>query len=251
MLSGARVARLLRLVTDLQRGAADRDAQERQLLAGLCDLVGAATGALVDCTDFGPGRRGNVLAKIDVGLDASSQTFGWPLYAERGIGWDPLVAALMERPGGAVDTARRQDAVTGPSWYRSSHVAELRRPLRLDDCLYSVFREDEDGRAHVLCLNRAWGERPFSDEDRDLLHVMHESLGWLYRPTPSGLDRLQADLPPSLRRVLPVLALGKTDKEIATELGLATNTVRDYVQQIFRRIGVTTRAQLVRRCFAG
>jgi len=59
--------------------------------------------------------------------------------------------------------------------------------------------------------------------------------------------RLNAGVESSLTRreneVLLQLALGRTNKEIAPELGISYETVKEHVQHILRKIGVTDRTQ--------
>jgi DNA-binding NarL/FixJ family response regulator len=52
-------------------------------------------------------------------------------------------------------------------------------------------------------------------------------------------------LSPSLHRVADGICRGLADKEIAVELDLSLLTVRTYVHRIFRRLGVTSRTQLM------
>jgi two-component system response regulator DevR len=45
------------------------------------------------------------------------------------------------------------------------------------------------------------------------------------------------------RRLLAEVAKGKTDKEVATELGLSPKTARNYLDRIFTKLGVHTRTE--------
>ncbi len=51
------------------------------------------------------------------------------------------------------------------------------------------------------------------------------------------------------RDVLRLLALGKTDRAIAADLGLSSSTVRTHVEHMRSKLGVGTRAALVARGF--
>ena len=53
------------------------------------------------------------------------------------------------------------------------------------------------------------------------------------------------ELTPQLIAVARRVALGESDETIGRVLGIAAKTVRNYVSQIFARLGVTTRAELV------
>ncbi|MBL9102733.1 MAG: response regulator transcription factor [Myxococcales bacterium] len=52
-------------------------------------------------------------------------------------------------------------------------------------------------------------------------------------------------LPPRLARVAGLVIDGLTDKQIAQRIGLTFSTVRTYVRQIYRRLGVHSRVGLV------
>ncbi len=78
------------------------------------------------------------------------------------------------------------------------------------------------------------------DEEREIYLVIPcGSLRPDSAPTPTSL-------PPSLERIAHLLARGSTDKEIASELDLPVTTVRTYVTRVYRRLGVSSRAQLAR-----
>ncbi|HEY0133584.1 MAG TPA: LuxR C-terminal-related transcriptional regulator [Nannocystis sp.] len=61
--------------------------------------------------------------------------------------------------------------------------------------------------------------------------------------TASGAPEPQ--LPPRLAKIARLVISGCTDKQIATRTGLSFSTVRTYVRQIYRRIGVHSRVELV------
>jgi len=50
-------------------------------------------------------------------------------------------------------------------------------------------------------------------------------------------------LSPQERRILPLVAEGKTNKEIATALGLSETTVKSYLHSIFQKLQVSRRSQ--------
>jgi DNA-binding NarL/FixJ family response regulator len=51
-------------------------------------------------------------------------------------------------------------------------------------------------------------------------------------------------LSPQERRILPLVADGKTNKEIAAALGLSDKTVKSYLSNIFEKLQVTRRTQV-------
>jgi DNA-binding CsgD family transcriptional regulator len=60
-----------------------------------------------------------------------------------------------------------------------------------------------------------------------------------------GTDQADQVLRPRHRETLEWLLTGATEKEIAAGLGLSVHTVHQYVKAIYRRFGVTSRAQLM------
>jgi DNA-binding CsgD family transcriptional regulator len=48
-----------------------------------------------------------------------------------------------------------------------------------------------------------------------------------------------------MREVLALMAEGKTNREIAYELGLSPFTVKNYIERIFERLGAMDRVQAV------
>ncbi len=55
------------------------------------------------------------------------------------------------------------------------------------------------------------------------------------------------DIAPRYQRVLRLLLEGKPDKEIASVTGLTLHTVRTYVKEVFRALGVRGRVHLLSR----
>jgi two-component system response regulator DevR len=51
-------------------------------------------------------------------------------------------------------------------------------------------------------------------------------------------------LSPQERRILPLVADGKTNKEIATALGLSDKTIKSYLSNIFEKLQITRRTQV-------
>lgn len=77
-------------------------------------------------------------------------------------------------------------------------------------------------------------------------HVTHKTLNWvrsgaLAGPFSNGLAKLSKQE----RLIMPLLAEGKTNKEIAAHLCLSDKTVKNYIANIFFKIQVKRRAEAV------
>ncbi|MDI3283722.1 LuxR C-terminal-related transcriptional regulator [Polyangium sp. 15x6] len=159
---------------------------------------------------------------------------------------DPSLPELAARAQGPVCTFTRAELVEDRAWYGSAHVQELRRPGDSDDFIYSMHRSSGEP-ARVISLHRPWGERAFSERERQLVAVFHEECSFLHEPPGVPAARLKG-LSPRLQETLRVLARGLSEKQIAAELGLSQYTVHDYVKTLHRHFGVASRSELLALC---
>ena len=78
--------------------------------------------------------------------------------------------------------------------------------------------------------------------------VAHQTLHWIRHQNhpPSGEVYNRRDrLSPQERAILPLLAEGKTNKEIAVSLRLSDKTVKNYLANIFDKLQVRRRTEAV------
>jgi DNA-binding NarL/FixJ family response regulator len=61
--------------------------------------------------------------------------------------------------------------------------------------------------------------------------------------SPSSTEPKEEELSPQERRVLALVAEGKTNKEIAVALNLSEKTVGNYLSNIFQKLNITRRSQ--------
>jgi len=108
----------------------------------------------------------------------------------------------------------------------------------------------ECARAQVLVglACRALGDRRTGDLELDAAHLIFEQLG--AAPDREHVEELLGTATPTVpggpsRRELEVLALvaeGRTNREIAAKLTISEHTVRRHLQNLFQRLGVSSRA---------
>lgn len=76
--------------------------------------------------------------------------------------------------------------------------------------------------------------------------ITQQAFRWIQTSANSG-DRVQRvnQLSPQERLIMPLLAQGKTNKEIAVQLGLSDKTVKNYLANIYDKLSVSRRTEAV------
>jgi DNA-binding CsgD family transcriptional regulator len=158
----------------------------------------------------------------------------------------------MERPDarspGGVLSVRRTDIVEDRVWSESEFVQDCLKPCRYGEPLIAMRGTEQPNQIQGLAFHRAWGDRPFSVEDRNLLHVFLQKCSGLFGDwSPSKSEAIAANLRPRERDTLDLLLKGLSEKEIASELDLSPHTVHVYAKKLYRAFGVRSRAELMSR----
>lgn len=97
-----------------------------------------------------------------------------------------------------------------------------------------------------VSLHRRRGRSPFSRRDRALAQMLFQHVDWLHAvPDEAVMNGGLLPLSPREREVMHLLLTGKSRKEVATQLGLSMHTVSDYLKQIYSKLKVTSRAELL------
>jgi DNA-binding CsgD family transcriptional regulator len=233
----------MRLVGEVREIGAGTEAARRHLLDGLLALLGCVVGGVVRDVRYGPGLKGGIAEATLAGFDREIIDVFRSHHVE-GSDFNPFHGALMRELDPRVDavaTHTHGDVVPSREWDGSAWINEYVRPARVDHFVASVRTVGEHS-----CMGcgfmRAAGDRPFSDEDREVLHLVHLGVGrFFHEPSP------RARLSPRARATLDVLVTGATDKEIAAQLAISPHTVRQYVKAILKAYGVSNRGQLIAR----
>lgn len=102
------------------------------------------------------------------------------------------------------------------------------------------------GPRHFIALKR--GARGFTAEDAALVGLLAERATWWLAPFAAAPAR--PALPPRQQDTLRLLLTGLSEKQVADALHLSQHTVHDYVKALYRRMRVSSRAELLARCLA-
>ncbi len=167
--------------------------------------------------------------------------------------------ALIEkhRPDVAVISARLEGPLDG---FRL--LTELRA---LQSSTRAVLLLDSRERDHVIDAFRCGAHGVFFRDERietlvRCIHAVHKGQIWANSEQLRFLlDALCRSMPLKFRegarldmlskrqeQVVHLVAQGLTNRDVAAQLGLSQHTVRNYLFEIFNRVGVSTRVELVR-----
>jgi DNA-binding CsgD family transcriptional regulator len=221
--------------------------RKRLLLEGVAQLVDADCW-LWSSSVFNPNLRSDDVATalIDGGWTSGQQRakFLEALY-------DPRVRPMQ---------ARIQDA------YRNTHITFDRDSLTQDEWQALDTLLASAGIGHFLVSFYPLGEyassgfgfyrrqdrAAFTGRDRAVVHVVCSQVDWLHR---HGMDvpakNKVVGLSRREREVMAFLLSGDSQKEVAHKLRLSEHTVGDYVKQIYKHFGVTSRAELLAHFISG
>jgi DNA-binding CsgD family transcriptional regulator len=112
----------------------------------------------------------------------------------------------------------------------------------------------DQGRLHCVSLARTGHVRPLQRKDAEVLDRLapmlvvgdrlHDQAG---RRAPAAVDvwAQEQGLTGGERRVMDLVVRGLTNGEIGAVLGSSCNTVRNQLSSVFRKLGVSTRTELV------
>ncbi|MFQ5806004.1 MAG: LuxR C-terminal-related transcriptional regulator [Phycisphaerae bacterium] len=240
------VARLMRLQGELCELVAFSDEWKHHLMSRLMAMIGADFSNVAEGGNVRPKATPFTTRVLSRGNeDARRSLYAW---LENGlVPHNPLLDAMMRVPR-RVFTCRRVELVEDRIWYRSDIVRDVFRADRIDDSLNACCRLDDRGGVFGIGLHRAWGDRPFDERDRLMVHLLFAELlrqhaRRLRRPT------MERPLSRRQRQVLERLMTGKSEKQIAFELRLARSTVHEYVTALHRRFDVCSRGELLAKVF--
>lgn len=241
-LAVADVRAIVRLLGDTLAHSGDEIARKRFLLEGLARLAGADVWVwVVHKVDEATGEIA-YLSLIDGGWDNDRQ---------RGIAtaaaWAPEVKPFHDRIVAPNYTVLRSDVWPDAIWRDSAFFRRYREPAGLDDVLGSGFFIAP----HIISgigLHRRLGRPAYTERERLIVRIVTTEVEWLHRAGISAADLPPVEsMSPRLRHVMLLLLAGSARKQIAAELGISLHTVNEYVAQVYARLAVRSRAELMAR----
>jgi DNA-binding CsgD family transcriptional regulator len=244
-LAAARVRELFRLFAEAHE-LTHPGAVQQHLLEGFRRLLGGVGVLRLQVYDYAPSGGRDIRHGLDAGFDDDYRRRVRDQYLEESA-VDPAVQQLLAHHADhcrdGVSVIRRRDVLADDGWYGSPFVAGLRRPARIDDGIYTG-RLIGERRGDGVGVFRAWGDPPFTEEDRELTRLFHGEVLSRFALPDHGIGVVR--LSPREQQTLTALLRGQRRKQIAADMGLTVNTVNEYVRSLYRRLGVSGLPELYR-----
>ena len=242
----ADVRRALHLVGECRELGRDPAQWRTHLAERVIGLVGAVTCISFElnypATPFVP----RILH--DAGWDAAGRSIFLAYMADNGPATDPTHVGIQRQSRPSL-TLTRQELIGDDEWYASPAVSEARRAADVDHCIHSQRLLLRHGLWDEFTVHRGWRDPPFGDRERRMLALFHTELArlWTRRPASAAMPVPVAELPARVRRVYGHLVRGDTERQAAIAIGIAPQTVHSYVKELYKRLNVSSRAELLLR----
>jgi DNA-binding CsgD family transcriptional regulator len=166
--------------------------------------------------------------------------------------WDCLTCSHPVRTGDLRAVVKTSDFYSTRQWHSTGMYTDCIRPQGVEHHLMLALPEPLEpaagpGRYVRLVFHRGPGP-DFSERDRALLVLLRPHLHQAYLDA----ERRRHPVPrltPRQNDLLRLLAAGHTNPQIARRLGISEGTVRTHLENIYERLGVSSRTAAVVRAF--
>jgi DNA-binding CsgD family transcriptional regulator len=182
----------------------------------------------------------------DCGVTGDYNRVFWTHY------WDCLICTHPVRTGDLRAVVKTSDFYSTRQWHSTGMYTDCIRPQGIEHHLMLALPELADaaaapGRYLRMVLHRGPGPG-FSERDRALLVLLRPHLYQAYLDA----ERRRHPIPrltPRQNDLLRLLAAGHTNAQIARRLGISEGTVRTHLENIYEKLGVSSRTAAVTRAF--
>jgi DNA-binding CsgD family transcriptional regulator len=168
--------------------------------------------------------------------------------------WQCEPCSYPDRTGDLRTVIKIADFYSGRQWHSTGMYSDVYRPRGYEHELMLTLpfgpgpgpgpgTGPGPGKTARLFLFRGPGS-DFAEEDRALLTLLRPHLLDAYQDAERRRSPAPA-LTPRQRQLADLLASGRTNRQIARDLGLSEGTVRTHLENIYRRLGVQSRTQAV------
>jgi DNA-binding CsgD family transcriptional regulator len=231
----------LRGVLQVIEAARSTDAAEGLPTAVLERTRTLVASDMVSFVEFDPERQVSFFNQsLPDDIDGPAEEAFWRHY------WDTVSCSYPDRSGDDRSVTTLSDFYTQRQWHNTGMYADYFGQVGVErDAMLCI--SAPTGRSRRLLFFRGPGA-DFDGRDRLLLSLLRPLLNELYQEL-ERRRRPVPDLTPRQWELLRLVAYGRTNAEIALDLVVTKDTVRKHLENIFARLGVTTRTGAVAQAF--
>jgi DNA-binding CsgD family transcriptional regulator len=166
--------------------------------------------------------------------------------------WDCKFCSYPDRTGDLRSVFQVTDFYSMREWHSTGMYSDSARPQGFEHLIEVCLPEpagSEAGPGRIARLFLVRGRGPdFSERDRALLTLLRPHLHQAYLDAERRRNPVP-DLTPRHWDLLHLIAAGRTNTQIARQLGLSEGTVRTHLENIYARLEVSNRTAAVIRAF--
>lgn len=241
---------MIHLLGEVAGSEAPLGKRRRSLMDGLCQLVDADAWILIKLGRRKPGELPTFSILLHGGF--TEQRFADFLRANehpdmRAVN-QPFLEELSIKKSHLTRLSQQADS---EGRFHSSEAVTLWKKADLAPLILSYWPTGPTEMSGVV-LFRRFDQEFFSERESRMVHIVVSEVPWLHDESwsrRSGCDGFS--ISPRLNTVLNLLLQGHGRKQIATQLGISINTVNGYAKELYRRFGVHSQAELIRRFVEG
>jgi DNA-binding CsgD family transcriptional regulator len=242
--------RAFRLVHDCRDVGHDHRAWPVVLAEGLARLVDAQVVILGEVGVGAPGVPPHQELLADRGWHSPGVRDFW--HERYIVNQEFRLLPTFQRFGalqGGLITRAREQLVDDGEWYGSLEFNEYHRSFVLDDVMFSLAMLGDPPALQGFSVLRELGRERFGAGQRRLIRLFHRELaGHVGNSLAREPGHPLPMLPPRLRQTLRCLLEGDSEKQAALRMRLSAHTVHQYAKALYRRLGVSSRAELMALC---
>ena len=180
-------------------------------------------------------------------LDEGLRQVFWKQYY-----WPCQPCSYPDRTGDLRSIYMTPDFYSVRQWHSTGMYCDVMRPQGTEHTLYMCLPEPPGpdagpGRTVRLFLLRGPGS-DFTERDRAILTLLRPHLHQAYLDAERRRSPVP-DLTPRQWELMRLIAAGRTNIQIARQLGLSEGTVRTHLENIYGRLDVSNRTAAVMRAF--
>ncbi len=244
-LSLSDIRNVFRLLNEMQELREDPRLGKQHLIQGMCDVLGARQGVTIGWAGFCPDGQLKLLEFTGGGWASREAAQLWEQLLQMGDWRGDPVLNRSTQIAGSENAFRRCELVSDKTYYSGDGYNLIAKTAGVDDTLVGWFRHREHARVTGLAFQRGWRERSFSPRQREILSLLVSEMRLLHLREKLRTPDQTPLLPPRLSALLTELLTGKSEKQIAATLGLSRHTVNGYIKDLYRRMEVQSRPELM------